>query len=59
MNYKITKIDELSINGCNCFNCGKSHLFDGFLKCSKDAKSSDGSDHKIVDEYDIKECWVE
>lgn len=53
----ITKLDELAINGCNCFNCAKSHLFNDVLKCTKNCEEE--SQYETVDEYDIKECWTE
>lgn len=52
-------INNLVINGCNCFNCKHSHLFNDELKCRLNAQSNNGSDWILVKEDDIKMCWEE
>lgn len=52
-------INNLVINGCNCFNCKHSHLFNYELKCGLKAQNSDGSDYILVNEDDIRMCWEE
>ena len=44
-------IYNLIINGCNCFNCINSHLFDDKLICTKY--------NKQVEDDDAVECWKE
>lgn len=50
-------VEELIMNSCECNNCAYSHYFGEELKCSLNAKSDDGSDYEVVDEYLVGECW--
>jgi hypothetical protein len=44
-------ICELRCNGCNCFNCGNSHLMNSKLICNRIQLE--------VDEYDLCKEWEE
>lgn len=52
-------INDLIINGCNCFNCKHSHLFNNKLKCRLNTKGNNNSNSNYVKEDDVKICWEE